>query len=83
MLYFASARTTINKSSESVTLPSSTFPCTKLKSFLLEKYNGDGELKKVLDKSAISVNEEIIYDEDEVILKDGDIVAIIPPVSGG
>lgn len=88
MLYFASARTTLNKSNESLSLPSSSFPIAKLKTYLLEKYDGNEELKKVLNKSALSLNEEIVYDEDdaaagEVLLKEGDVVAIIPPVSGG
>lgn len=85
MLYFASARTTLNKSSEALSLPSSTFssPDT-FKAYLLEKhYNNDEEVKRVLDKSAISINEEIVYDDEAVQLKNGDVVAIIPPVSGG
>ncbi len=36
---------------------------------------------KNIHEFAIAVNEE--YAEDEVTLKGGDIVAIIPPVSGG
>jgi len=44
---------------------------------LVEKYP---KLDK-LNSYAIAVNES--YAEDEVILKEGDVVAIIPPVSGG
>jgi molybdopterin converting factor small subunit len=84
MLYFASARTTLGKSNESLSIPSSPpFPISKLKAFLLETNGNNPELKTVLDKSALSVNEEIIYDDDEVVLKEGDVVAVIPPVSGG
>lgn len=83
MLYFASARTAIDKSSESITLPYSPFPTSKIKDYLKEQYKGNDELAKVLAKSAISVNEEIIYDDENVNLKNGDIVAVIPPVSGG
>jgi molybdopterin converting factor subunit 1 len=34
-----------------------------------------------INSYAIAVNEE--YSDDESVLKEGDIVAIIPPVSGG
>jgi molybdopterin converting factor subunit 1 len=34
-----------------------------------------------LDAYTIAVNE--VYAEDDLILKEGDVVAIIPPVSGG
>lgn len=85
MLYFASARTTLNKSSESLVLSVSSFasPDT-FKAYLLSNhYNNDEEVQNVLNKSAISINEEIVYDDEAVDLKNGDVVAIIPPVSGG
>ena len=44
---------------------------------LKEKYP---QLKNI-DSYAIAVNEA--YAEDVLILKEGDIVAVIPPVSGG
>jgi molybdopterin converting factor subunit 1 len=44
---------------------------------LKEKYP---QLKNI-DSYAIAVNEK--YAEDAFILKEGDVVAIIPPVSGG
>ena len=36
---------------------------------------------KNINEFAIAVNEE--YANEDVIIKDGDVVAIIPPVSGG
>ena len=47
------------------------------KSLMKEKYP---QLKNI-NSYAISVNEA--YAEDDLILKDGDVVAVIPPVSGG
>lgn len=47
------------------------------KNILKEKY---GKLEK-LNSYAIAVNEE--YATDEFIIKENDIVAVIPPVSGG
>ena len=48
-----------------------------LKVALITDYSA---LKNIAD-FAIAVNEE--YAEDELILKENDVVAIIPPVSGG
>jgi molybdopterin converting factor subunit 1 len=48
-----------------------------LKKILITKY----PVLKNIHEFAIAVNEN--YAEDELILKNGDIVAIIPPVSGG
>ncbi|MDO9274032.1 MAG: MoaD/ThiS family protein [Lutibacter sp.] len=48
-----------------------------LKKDLLKNYS---KLKNIED-FAIAVNEE--YAEDNLVLKENDVVAIIPPVSGG
>lgn len=84
MLYFASARTAIDVSSEKLHLMTP-FPLSHLKNFILSRYNQNQELEIVLGKSAFSVNEEIVYEEDyeKTLLQNGDVVAIIPPVSGG
>ena len=60
-------------------------------SYAIENSTSVENLKKILktdypnlkniDDFAIAVNEE--YATNGVLLKDGDIVAIIPPVSGG
>ena len=49
----------------------------KLKTVLKQKYKS----LKNIDSYAIAVNEE--YAKDDLILEKNDIVAIIPPVSGG
>ncbi|MEO9571080.1 MAG: MoaD/ThiS family protein [Polaribacter sp.] len=53
------------------------FSVLSFKSLLKEKYP---QLENI-GSYAIAVNEE--YASDEIILKEGDVVAIIPPVSGG
>jgi molybdopterin synthase sulfur carrier subunit len=42
----------------------------------------DSEILEWLEKSAIAVNDEIIFDK-KMKLKDGDKVSILPPVCGG
>jgi molybdopterin converting factor subunit 1 len=49
----------------------------ELKSQLISNYSS----LKNIHEFALAVNEE--YAEDGLILKHGDVVAIIPPVSGG
>lgn len=84
MLYFASARTTVNLSSEILRLPSTSTRVSDLPAILLEKHEQVAQdLRAVLAKSAFSVNEEIVYDLAGTLLHEGDTVAIIPPVSGG
>lgn len=44
--------------------------------------NKDDDLKKWLGLCAISVNDEIAMDLEQ-ILNDGDVVCVLPPVCGG
>ena len=74
--------------SESLALPSSEagYPLSSLSAYLLSRHaQCANELKKVLDGSAWAVNEEMVLDTEveETMLKNGDVVAVIPPVSGG
>ncbi|MDV2885791.1 molybdopterin converting factor subunit 1 [Alkalihalophilus pseudofirmus] len=50
----------------------------EVKEMVKEQHEG---IAPVIDQSMIAVNEE--YAEDTEILKDGDVIAFIPPVSGG
>lgn len=47
----------------------------------LKKWLEDNYHLQTLDKVMVAINEEFVTDED--IVKPGDIVAFIPPVSGG
>jgi molybdopterin synthase sulfur carrier subunit len=47
----------------------------------LKKWLKDNYQLQTLDKVMVAINEEFVMDED--IVKPGDIVAFIPPVSGG
>ncbi|HEB7547679.1 TPA: MoaD/ThiS family protein, partial [Campylobacter coli] len=50
----------------------------ELKAILQE----DESLKEWLELCAISLNDEIVFDEN-TSLKDGDKIALLPPVCGG
>jgi molybdopterin synthase sulfur carrier subunit len=77
ILYFSSIKDKLKKSSEEINL-NDDFTIKDLKNFLQEKYP---EIKEILDKSMFAVNEN--YVTEDYKLKDGDLVALIPPVSGG
>ncbi|WP_042889386.1 molybdopterin converting factor subunit 1 [Bacillus cereus] len=47
----------------------------------LKKWLEDNYQLQTLDKVMVAINEEFVTDED--IVKPGDTVAFIPPVSGG
>ncbi|KAF8322157.1 hypothetical protein DL93DRAFT_2071957 [Clavulina sp. PMI_390] len=55
-----------------------------LGSALLARHS-DTKLSAVLATSKWSVNEEMVQEEEieNIVLKGGDVVAVIPPVSGG
>lgn len=84
VLYFASAGTFTTKEYESLPAP---LPICKLFDTLEEKYKGIKA--KILDSCLVSVNLSYVDmpekddDPDQVIIKEGDEVAIIPPVSSG
>ena len=86
ILYFASAASFIRKSSDTFPAP---LPIAGLFGALEEQY--PGITKAVLDSCAVTVNLEYVDVEEEggvggkggVVIKAGDEVAIIPPVSSG
>jgi molybdopterin converting factor small subunit len=88
VLYFASAGSYTNKEFESLPAP---LPLKKLFETLEDRYKG---IKAhVLDSSLVTVNLEYVdvprgqvdetRDDAQLVIKEGDDVAIIPPVSSG
>ncbi|KAG8968601.1 hypothetical protein FRC03_006721 [Tulasnella sp. 419] len=84
ILYFASAFTCTSKHRETLVLPTSPTPFSlpMLSRLLADTYIG---MKEILESSAWSVNEEMVPEDevDKVILRGDEVVAVIPPVSGG
>jgi molybdopterin synthase catalytic subunit len=79
VLYFAKAREVVGKSEEAVTLAA---PATaaSLQAHLVATYP---DLASVLRSCVFALNQEYVQMEASVPLKDGDEVAVIPPLSGG
>lgn len=82
VLYFASARTTIGLSQETLTLPSVPLPLQSLVDLIANKHEG---VTQVLKTCRWSVDNTLIELDEigEWTLKGGEEVAVIPPVSGG
>lgn len=83
VLYFASASSFTSKDSETFEAP---LPLSQLFNLLEERYSGI--FSKVLESCLVTVNLEYVdlpqkAGEPEFLIKDGDEVAIIPPVSSG
>lgn len=74
ILFFASLRDSVGKSK--ITLQADQMTIKQLKEILLETYDLPN-----LSQTMIAINEE--YASDDSVINKGDIVAFIPPVSGG
>jgi molybdopterin synthase sulfur carrier subunit len=77
VLYFSSIKDKLKKNFEEIDIKEKA-TVKELINVLKEKYP---QIKENLDKALVAVNEE--YADDETVLKEGDTVALIPPVSGG
>lgn len=83
VLYFAAASTATGLTVEEVPLPSNeSLPLTSLSALLIARYPGKG-LDKILASSQWSVDEEMVDEPEKIVLKGGEEVAVICPVSGG
>lgn len=84
VLYFASVSSLTSKESETLPAP---LPLRKLFDVLEEKYSGIKD--KVLSSCLVTVNLEYVDvpapddESSQAMVKEGDEVAIIPPVSSG
>ncbi len=77
VLYFSSIKDRIKKREEVLEIPENT-AVSQFIEIIKQKHP---EISDLIDKVMIAVNEE--YTSNETRLKEGDIIAIIPPVSGG
>lgn len=77
VLYFSSIKDKLKKKEDIFNIEENS-SLEDLIFLLKEKYP---EIAESLDKSMFAVNEE--YADKSTKLKEGDVIAIIPPVSGG
>lgn len=82
VLYFAAASTATGKSSETIRIPDSGINLSDLGELLISQHPGTA-LSTVLKTSQWSVDAEMIVDSVDFILRGGEEVAVICPVSGG
>jgi len=86
VLYFAAASTATGLTSQIISLPldspSHEFRLSSLGDLLILLHPNTG-LDKILQSSQWSVDAEMVENAQEVVLKGGEEVAIICPVSGG
>jgi molybdopterin converting factor small subunit len=89
ILYFASIRTHLGIERELITLPPDESRITDLPSAIIRQHPEDPKkLKALLEACMWCVDEEMVDLEDvdgegARVLKGGEVVAVIPPVSGG
>ncbi|KAI0734210.1 hypothetical protein C8Q72DRAFT_454990 [Fomitopsis betulina] len=82
VLYFAGASTATGLTTEAVALPSTPFPLAGLCALLAARHPHT-TLGAVLAQSSWAVDEEMVDDPGVAVLKGGEEVAVICPVSGG
>ncbi|WGH74775.1 molybdopterin converting factor subunit 1 [Tenacibaculum tangerinum] len=76
ILFFGIATDLIGSSSQEMELPNQS-SVASFKEFLLTEFP---ELQK-MSSYAVAINES--YATDDILIKENDVIAIIPPVSGG
>ena len=80
LLLFAKARELVGKSSVIINLPSSVSSSAVLVSHIL---SACPVLQRLGNTFVLSLNENYIDPEEEIVLRSGDELAVIPPISGG
>lgn len=76
ILFFGMATDLVDSSSLEIELPNK-ITVANFKKFLLAEFP---ELQK-MSSYAVAINES--YATDDILIKENDVIAIIPPVSGG
>lgn len=82
VLYFAAATTALGLTSETFVLPHDGLKLSDLAELITSRHPDTG-IGPVLGQSRWSVDAELVDLPDSVVLRGGEEVAVIPPVSGG
>jgi len=82
VLYFAAASTATGLTSEQVPIPEGGLKLSALAETLDQRHPRK-DLKAIVETSQWSVDLEMVEDPDTIVLKGGEEVGIICPVSGG
>ena len=82
VLYFAAAMAATKLPSEMFTLPDGGLKLSDLAKLIASRHPNTG-IDRVLEGSRWSVDAELVDRLDSFVLKGGEEVAVIPPVSGG
>jgi len=78
ILFFAQARELAKLNKTTAQVPQILFG-DNLRSILVDKFN----LLSIGNRFILAVNENYILDSSQITLRENDIVAVIPPISGG
>jgi len=77
LLYFGQAREEAGSASEELWFP----PGSSIASVMKEVASRHPSIRKLLSSAQVAVNEEVVSADSR--LREGDVVAILPPVAGG
>lgn len=82
VLYFAAATTALDCTSETFEVPDGGLKLSDLAKLIVTRHPNSG-IDRVLEQSRWSVDAELADLVGSVVLRGGEEVAVIPPVSGG
>ena len=82
VLYFAAATTATGCTSETFSLPEDGLKLSDLAELIASRHPNTG-IKHVLERSQWAADSNLIHHLDSFVLRGGEEVAVIPPVSGG
>ncbi|KAL1512532.1 hypothetical protein ABEB36_002113 [Hypothenemus hampei] len=78
LLFFARARELAGRSEDFITIPEK-ITCVELLEIIVKERS----LQEIQNSIILSINEQLYHTDDIVNLREGDEIAVIPPLSGG
>lgn len=80
VLFFARARELTNEKSLALTVPVGTTPLDAFSKIILQKFPA---LDTLAEHVVLALNQTYLSEGSNTALRDGDELAVIPPISGG